>query len=128
MEEFGKFSEMLKTRRLSANLSLREFCRRADEDPANLSRIERGLRTAPGDEVVERYAKVLNMVEAGTAWSLFFDLAAISRRELPRDIASDEALYSKLPAILRTIRGEKPVEKDIEGAFEVARKAFRPHA
>jgi transcriptional regulator with XRE-family HTH domain len=128
MDNFRNFGEMLKALRVAAGLSLREFCRKAGEDPANLSRIERVLRPAPSDEVVERYAKALNIDKACDTWRSFFDFSAISRRELPNDIASNEELSAKLPAILRTLRGEKPNEEDIEKALDIARKAFRPHA
>ena len=120
------FGEKLKSLRISADLTLREFCRKAGEDPANLSRIERSLRPAPCDDVVERYAKALGIKHESSLWHEFFDFAAISRKELPKDITSNEEIAAKLPAMLRTLRGERPTEEDLQNAFNITLKAFRP--
>jgi|APHig6443717497_1056834.scaffolds.fasta_scaffold145000_2 transcriptional regulator with XRE-family HTH domain len=118
-----KFYELLKEKRLALELSLRKFCQLASEDPANYSRIERGLRPAPSDDVVYRYAAVLKL--QGDELRDFRDLASLSRREIPRDI-SDEELYAKLPAFLRSIDRDKPSEEQLEAAIRVTKKAFRP--
>lgn len=117
------FHELLKEKRLAKRLTLREFCRRADEDPANFSRIERGLRTPPNDDVISRYAKVLELT--GDELQHFMDVGAISRRELPKDIPLD-ALVNKLPAMLRGIDGGKPTEEQVQNAIEMTKEAFRP--
>ncbi|MDD2478844.1 MAG: helix-turn-helix transcriptional regulator [Victivallaceae bacterium] len=116
-----RFNEMLKEQRLLKKLTLREFCRIGGEDPANLSRIERGLRPAPQDEVIERYAKVLEL--AGDELRTFKDMAALSRRELPKDIP-ESALYEKLPALLRAIE-RRPSEEQLQEAISITKKAFR---
>jgi transcriptional regulator with XRE-family HTH domain len=126
MEKTENFGELLKSLRLKAELTLREFCRKAGEDPANLSRIERSLRPAPCDDVVERYAKALGITPDSERGREFFDFAAISRKELPKDITSNEEIAAKLPAMLRTLRGNKPTEEDLENALDITRKAFRP--
>jgi hypothetical protein len=59
-------------------------------------------------------------------WQEFLDFAAISRRELPKDITSDEEIAAKLPAMLRTLRGSKPTEEELENVLNITRKAFRP--
>lgn len=116
-----RFNEMLKEQRLLKKLTLREFCRIGGEDPANLSRIERGLRPAPQDEVIERYAKVLEL--AGDELRTFKDMAALSRRELPKDIP-ESALYEKLPALLRAIE-RRPSEEQLQEAISITKKTFR---
>ena len=118
-----KFYELLREKRREARLTLREFCRLAEEDPANFSRIERGLRTPPNDDVVSRYAKVLKLV--GQELQDFMDLAAIFRRELPKDIP-EEALAEKLPAMLRSIDRIRPSRRQLENAVEVTREVFKP--
>jgi len=40
-------------------------------------------------------------------WQRFFDLAAVSRREIPGEIMSDEELVKRLPLVFRTLRGQK---------------------
>lgn len=118
-----RFSEVLKEKRIAKKLTLREFCRRGSEDPANLSRIEMGLRLPPKDEVIARYAKVLEL--SGEELQDFQDLAAISRREIPKSIPDSE-LYKKMPALLRTVRGGRPTEKQLQGAITIVKRIFQP--
>ncbi len=121
MNQAKSFCELLREKRLAQRLTLREFCRRADEDPANFSRIERGLRTPPSDEVLSRYAKALNL--EGEELRLFMDVGVISRRELPKDIPI-EALVEKLPAVLCSIkRGDRSNER-LGKISELTKKAF----
>ena len=126
MENTAVFGELMKALRTKAGMTLREFCRKADEDPANLSRIERVLKTPPGDDVIVRYAKALGLKEGTSEWRHFTDIASISRREIPRDIADDAELSAKLPALLRTARGEKPTEQELEEIVNITTKVFRP--
>ncbi len=123
MSNAKTFAETLHEKRLASRLTLREFCRLAEEDPANFSRIERGLRTPPNNDVVSRYAKVLKL--AGQALQDFLDLAAIFRRELPKDIP-DAALAEKLPAMLRSIDRIRPDKEQLENAIEITRETFKP--
>lgn len=117
------FCEILREKRLSLRLSLREFCRIAGEDPANYSRIERGIRVPPCDDVLERYGKALRL--AGEELEEFIATGALFRRELPRNL-SDEELAGKLPALLRVIAGEMPTQKNLEEAAKISKEAFRP--
>ena len=123
MSNAKTFAETLHEKRLAARLTLREFCRLAEEDPANFSRIERGLRTPPNNDIVTRYAKALKL--AGQELIDFLDLAAIFRRELPKDIP-DAALAEKLPAMLRTIDRIRPEREQLENAIEITRETFKP--
>ena len=118
------FGELLKELRLAANMSLRDLSRKACEDAANLSRIERSLRPAPNEDVVIRYAKALGLTPDSEMWSKFMDAASISRRELPKDLTEEE-LQEKVPAFLRTIRGERPSKEVYEKISEITRSAFR---
>ena len=117
------FYEYLREKRMAMKISLREFCRQAEEDPANFSRIERGIRTPPNDDVVSRYAKVLKL--AGQELQDFMDLAAIFRRELPKDIP-DSALADKLPAMLQSIDRIRPTREQLENAVQLTRETFKP--
>ncbi len=122
MDTNKTFCEMLREKRRERMLTLREFCRQADEDPGNFSRIERGLRVPPADDALERYAKVLGL--EGDDYRDFLDLGAIFRRELPRDIP-DEALAGKLPAMLRSIERTRPTEQQLDNAIAITRRAFQ---
>lgn len=106
------FGDLLKSLRRQAKLSLRDLARKAADDPANISRIERRLRPAPGEDVTERFAKALGLTPQSEEWVQFMDMAALSRRELPRDITEEE-LISELPVFLRTVRGRRPAEEDL---------------
>lgn len=117
------FCEILKEKRLSLRLSLRGFCNLAGEDPANYSRIERGLRIPPSDEVLERYGKALQL--SGEELKKFMRIGILFRRELPKTL-SDEELAGKLPALLRAIDGVKPSEQELELAAHITQGAFRP--
>ena len=119
------FGTLLKELRRTANMSLRDLARRACEDAANLSRIERSLRPAPNEDVVIRYAKALGLVPDSEKWMEFMDAASISRRELPKDLTEEE-LQEKVPAFLRTVRGERPTKEEYEKVCEITRSAFRP--
>lgn len=123
MEQIKRFCDVLHEKRTACRLTLREFCRRAEEDPANFSRIERGLRTPPSDEVLSRYAKALGL--DGEEARDFVRLGVISRRELPKDIPLDK-LVDKLPAMLRAIDGEKPTDEQLSNAIDMTEKVFRP--
>ena len=123
MEQIKRFCDVLHEKRVACRLTLREFCRRAEEDPANFSRIERGLRTPPSDEVLSRYAKALGL--DGEEARDFVTLGVISRRELPKDIPL-EKLVDKLPAMLRAIDGEKTTDEQLSNAIDMTEKVFRP--
>lgn len=123
MKNNQKFHEWLKELRLQMRISLREFCRLADEDPANFSKIERGLKVPPGDEILERYGKALGLSEKKL--QDFISLGALSRRDLPKHL-SEEELTAKLPAFLRLINGEFPSEENLREAASVTREANNP--
>ena len=118
---FGAFLERL--RQLN-HLTLREFCRRAECDPANISRMERGLLPPPkGREILERYAKALGLVEGSDDWYTFFDLAAVDQGVMPLDIMQDEALVKALPVFFRTLRGQKPTPDEMRKIADKIRKS-----
>ena len=66
------FGEFLKTRRLEAGLSLREFCKLAELDPSNWSKIERGLfRATANRDVLEAIAKVVKLKKGSDSMSKY---------------------------------------------------------
>ena len=92
---FGQFLEMLRQHK---RLTLREFCRRAKCDPANISRLERGVIPPPkARDILERYAEVLELKEGTDDWYKFFDLAAAEQGIMPADIMDDKKLVKSLP-------------------------------
>lgn len=107
------FGAMLKRLRVKRELTLREFCQQHGFDPGNYSRLERGVYAPPQDRnKLEQYATALGISPGGDDWLEFFDTAAASRGEIPRDLLSDEEVVKKLPVLFRTLRA-KPVSAEM---------------
>ncbi|MEO6993306.1 MAG: helix-turn-helix transcriptional regulator [Lacunisphaera sp.] len=100
------FGALLKDIRIAKGLTLRQCCESLGVDPSNWSKLERGIIPAPKDpSIVEAWAEALGL--KGEARQNFLDTAALSRRELPGDIASDEKVMAALPAFFRAARGSE---------------------
>jgi len=120
---FGSYFEQL---RQAQGLTLRMFCKKAACDPANISRMERGLISPPkARDILEKYAEALNLVEGSSEWYKFFDLAAADHGIVPQDIMADAELVKVLPAFFRTLRGQKPTEKEMTKLAEKIRKGMK---
>lgn len=100
------FGELLKDIRIAKGLTLRQCSERLRVDASNWSKIERGIVPAPKDPaIVDAWADALELT--GDARRNLLDTAALSRRELPADIASDERVMAALPAFFRAARGSE---------------------
>jgi len=112
--EYNSFGEFFKSLRKKKRITLREFCIRASADPANISRLERSAMPPPQDtDILERYAKALDIKVGSNDWYTFFDSAAASRGIIPKDLMSDQEVVKLLPAFFRTLRGHKPTEDEM---------------
>jgi transcriptional regulator with XRE-family HTH domain len=121
---FQHFGEYLKALRFEKRITLREFCKRAQADPGNISKIERGIWPPPQDsDILERYAGALEIKMGTDAWYRFSDLAAADRGIIPRDLLSDKEVIEMLPVFFRTLRGQKPTEKEMRALVEKLRRA-----
>ena len=102
---FHKFFKELRTEK---GVSLRGFCRKASADPANISRMERGLSVPPkSGKILDRYADALELRKGSEERLTFFDLAMASSGKIPGDILSDRELYSRLPLLFNDLRKRK---------------------
>jgi transcriptional regulator with XRE-family HTH domain len=120
---FGRYFEQLRQER---GLTLRMFCKKASCDPANISRMERGLISPPkGREILEKYAEALNLLEGSDDWYKFFDLAAADQGIVPQDIMDDAELVKVLPVFFRTLRGQKPTEAEMLKLAEKIREGMK---
>jgi len=118
------FGPYLKSIRSQKRVTLRDFCKKAAADPGNISRIERGVWPPPQDQdILERYARALALKEATDEWYRFFDYAAVDRGIVPQDIMSDQEVVKMLPVFFRTMRGQKPTEKEMRELVEKIRKS-----
>ncbi len=97
-ENVMTFGAFVREKRLKAKLSLREFCRQAELDPSNWSKVERDLLPALGTrESLENIAKLLKLKKGSSDWAMFFDLAAISQQRIPDDVYADDEVVKALP-------------------------------
>jgi transcriptional regulator with XRE-family HTH domain len=118
----NNFANLVKEKRISLRLTLREFCKKINYDPANWSKIERGLNYPPEDvDTLNLWANNLEINEE-TERNHFFDLASLSKGKVPKDILADEEALSMLPVFFRTTRGAKPSPEDLKGLVELIKR------
>jgi len=118
------FGKLLKALRQRTGKTMREFCLEHGFDAGNYSRLERGHFPPPQrQDLLERYALALGLVRGSDGWLEFFDTAAMTRGELPRELLSDDALLSKLPVLFRTLRGSRLSPEKLDDLIEKIRKA-----
>jgi transcriptional regulator with XRE-family HTH domain len=107
------FGELLKNTRIANRLTLRQCSAELGIDPSNWSKMERGIHPAPKDTgVLEQWASFFKL-EANER-QVFFDAAALSRRELPSDLATDGLLLQALPAFFRAVRSNEMDQAKME--------------
>jgi transcriptional regulator with XRE-family HTH domain len=117
------FGELFKNLRLELGLSLRSYCQAHDEDPAYISRLERGKVHAPKDEAkLEYYAKTLQLKPDTKAWKNFFELAGVSNKTI-LDTINNPLLLSKLPLFLRTLDNKNLDEEKLNKILEIIKKS-----
>jgi transcriptional regulator with XRE-family HTH domain len=119
MSNFGVF---LKEMRAKKGLTLREFCRLANLDPSNWSKVERGLLPPPKDrKVIGDIASVLFIAKDSEDWNRLFDLAAIGH--IPVQLMAGPGMGDRLTVFFRAARGEKtPTSKDIKKMFDALKR------
>jgi transcriptional regulator with XRE-family HTH domain len=118
----GKFGPRLRQMRLDRGLTLREFCERAEADPGNYSRIERGLFAPPGLDIIRQYVEVLGIKAGSDEYTSLLDAAAVDRGQLPADILSDEQVMEEMPAFFRLLRQRTITEEDVKCLVDVIRR------
>jgi transcriptional regulator with XRE-family HTH domain len=104
------FGEFIRNLRLERRVTLRAFCEMVGVDPANYSKLERGLLAPPRDpEKLEIYERALGLAPNSPESREMRRLAALDRGELPPALLTDKELVGKLPALFRTLEGD-PVD------------------
>ncbi len=117
------FGEFIKERRNLTGLSLREFCKRLEEDASNWSKVERGILAPPQDEEkLKKIAKLLNIKMKSEDWKMLNDLASVDAGKIPAYIMSDKEVLKALPVFFRTIGNVKPTQEELEKLIETIRK------
>jgi transcriptional regulator with XRE-family HTH domain len=109
METFGNYVKSLRAKK---EITLREFCQRADIDPSNWSKIERGLMPPfKSKQVLDAIASALEVKPNSDEYNTLFDLAAISH--IPTQLITDQDILEKLPIFFRTVRGDSPSKSEL---------------
>lgn len=108
------FGEYIKQKRIANRLSLREFCRKLDEDASNWSKIERGKLAPPQDPTkLQKIAEILGIDRESQDWNTLCDSASISAGKIPAYVLKNPEVVKSLPIFFRTIGSVKPTEEDI---------------
>ena len=117
------FGEYVKNKRLEKHLTLREFCRRLEEDASNWSKIERGVLGPPQDtEKLRKIATILGIVKGGSEWKEFIDMATVGAGVIPEYIMSDKKIVDALPFFFRTVGSVKPTKEELEELIEAIKR------
>jgi transcriptional regulator with XRE-family HTH domain len=119
------FGEKLKDLRIQKRLTLRDCAAILAVDASNWSKFERSITPAPKDlDILESWAEFFEL--KGEDKASFFDLAALSRKQIPGDIADDARVMQALPAFFRAVR-DKELEGDkLKEFIEDLRKIHSP--
>lgn len=124
MGSIRTFAAFFKEKRMALGLTLRQFCQKKGFDPGNISKLERGVFAAPqSEEKLEEYAKALRLKKGDTDWINFFDLAAISNRNLDTMRLNNENLIEKLPVLFRTLDNKELTAEKLDQIIEMIKQA-----
>ena len=120
MDTFGEF---VRARRVGQRITLRAFSQAVGIDPANYSRIERGLAQPPTSEHrLDAFARELGIPHHNPEYREMVRLAALGRGKIPAALMSDETVLAKLPVLFRTLEGDKVDGVVLDELFEAHRK------
>ncbi len=115
------FGAKLKELRIRKKMTLRDCSNELGVDASNWSKLERDVNPAPKDiEILEAWAEFFGAL--GKEKQELFDLAALSRNQIPEDIASNAQLMEKLPAFFRVVRGKELEGEKLKQFIEDLRK------
>jgi transcriptional regulator with XRE-family HTH domain len=120
------FGTFLKQNRKKLGVSLRQYCRDNNFDAGYISRIENNLLPAPTKEnLVKKLALSVNIEKDSPDWTNFFDLAALSRNQIPDDIIENNTDMVKfLPAFFRSIRKKNVTKGDIKDLIKLIKGGY----
>jgi transcriptional regulator with XRE-family HTH domain len=114
------FTDFIKERRKSLDLTLRQFSQNNGYDVAYVSRLENGLITPPVDiEKLKQLAKAYGVRYGSQSWDDFSDLAAASRQSIPDDAFANPVVPRFLPVFYRAMRKDQLTDEDIKQLTEL---------
>jgi len=113
------FGEYLRELRVKAGYGLREFAKKIDMQPSNLSVLENGRTKPPRDKaILQKIVESLGLKKGTKEWNTFHDLAVENCDRIPADIMSDNTLKNYLPVMMRTIAGSKLSVNEVKKLIE----------
>lgn len=120
------FGTYFKKKRKETGLTLRQFCENKGLDAAYISRLENGIISPPRKRaLIKSLATAIKIKEGSSEWVRFFDLAATSRGEFPKDIKENfPSVIKYLPAFLRSVKKKKIKKKDIEKLIKLIKNGY----
>ncbi len=117
------FGQYIKEKRMARRITLRAFSEGLGYDPANYSRMERGLLMPPTNpERLAAFGRMLDIRQDSEEFREIVRLAALGRGEIPPATLSDKAVLAQLPVLFRTLEGDKVDEAMLDELFEAIRK------
>ena len=120
-----QFGQKLKDLRIAKGVTLRQCSEELNADASNWSKLERGVNPAPKDgDVLEKWAAFFGIT--GDEKQTFFDLAALSRKEIPADMASDATILEALPVFFRARRGAELDDEKLAQFVAEVKKLHTP--
>lgn len=120
----NRFGEFIRSRRGELRLTLRDFAKRADMDPGNASKIERGRLAPPQNEaVLRRIAEALQLELHSPERQDLLDMAATANGRIPTDILTNEEAVARLPVLFRTIRNKALDPEKLDKLIQSIREA-----
>lgn len=124
------FGEWVREYRASKEITLREFCRRANIDSGNWSKLERGVMAPPKDKALQRMIvrEIIGLDETHPDYYKVFALmdnaqAAISRSMEP---PHDTDVAGALPMFITKSDGTRPTAEELDGLIVYIRKEDTP--
>ena len=124
MSSNKNFAEFFKDKRIVLGLTLRQFCQKNGFDPGNISKLERGVFIAPqSEEKIEEYAQALGLKKGSDEWIQFFDLAAVSSRNMDMMKLNNGNLMERLPLLFRTLDNKELTEEKLDQIIELIKQA-----
>lgn len=108
---------------MEAELSLREFCKQAETDPSNWSKVERDRMAVTEDRrKLSKIAGILKLKKGSPERQQFIDLASLSQKKIPEDIYSDEEVIDVLPIFFGALRGDKPKPEELDKLIDLIKR------
>ena len=120
----GDFGNFLKDEIYNVlGISLREFARRVNMDPAYVSKTLAGKLQPPRSrEKLELFASILKLEKGSEKYNKFFDLAQLENNILPDAMQENKNILEHLPAFFRTVNKRKPTREEFQELIAILEK------